>query len=223
MFSYYGGKTNVVKHYPKPINNKIIEPFCGSARYSLEHWENEVLLVDKYPVIVDIWNYLKNCSEKDILSLPILKKGQTLDEFNFDCDAQKNLMGFIIGFGSVRPRNKATMWVEHRPNGINFSLKRIASNLHKIRHWEVIQGSFESIENEKATWFVDPPYQLGGQHYVHGTSEIDFKKLSDWCKNREGQTIVCENTNADWMDFKPLVSQKGIKGVTTECIWTNEN
>jgi site-specific DNA-adenine methylase len=35
MFSYYGSKSKIVKYYPCPAHDKIIEPFAGSARYSL--------------------------------------------------------------------------------------------------------------------------------------------------------------------------------------------
>jgi hypothetical protein len=58
MFSYYGSKSKIVDYYPPPKYKRIIEPFAGSARYSLKYWQNDVLLVDKYPVIVEVWNYL---------------------------------------------------------------------------------------------------------------------------------------------------------------------
>lgn len=32
MFSYYGAKTKIVDYYPKPLFDKIVEPFAGSAR-----------------------------------------------------------------------------------------------------------------------------------------------------------------------------------------------
>jgi len=40
--------------------------------------------------------------------------------------------------------------------------------------------------------------------------------------SRNGQVIVCENTKADWMDFKPLKKMKGSLHTTTEAIWTNK-
>ena len=57
MFSYYGSKSKIVDYYPPPKYGKIIEPFAGSARYSLRFWQKDVLLVDKYPVIIEVWNY----------------------------------------------------------------------------------------------------------------------------------------------------------------------
>ena len=66
MWSYYGAKTNVIDHYPPPKCDKIIEPFAGTARYALKYFDREVLLVDKYDVIVKIWKWLQLCSPSDI-------------------------------------------------------------------------------------------------------------------------------------------------------------
>jgi len=224
MWSYYGAKTNIVKHYPPPKHGKIIEPFAGSARYALEYWDREVLLLDKYEVIVRLWKWLQSCSENDILSLPRrLQPGQTLNDFTFDCEEAKMLMGFLIKKGVERPGITPTQWVtKQRPNFTNFSIERIAKNLHKIRHWKIRSGSYEQLPNETATWFIDPPYEFGGHSYVFSNRKINFLELAEWIRSREGQVIVCENTKATWMDFKPMISQKGSKHRTTEAIWTNE-
>ena len=105
MFSYYGSKSKIVDYYPPPKYGKIIEPFAGSARYSLKYWDRDVLLVDKYSVIVDVWNYLKNVSEKDILGLPILKTGENVNDFKLS-DIEKKFLGFIIVGGLESPREK---------------------------------------------------------------------------------------------------------------------
>jgi site-specific DNA-adenine methylase len=224
MWSYYGAKTNVVKSYPPPKHGKIIEPFAGTARYALYYWEREVVLVDKFPVIVSIWKWLQKCSKEDILKLPRkLSKGQTLNDFTFDCQEAKWLMGFLIKKGVERPAITPTDWVTvQRPNFTNFSLQRIASNLHKIKHWEIVCADYESIPNEKATWYIDPPYEFGGAAYVMSNRDINFERLAEWCKGRQGQVIVCENSKANWMDFIPLKKQKGTKRSTTEVLWTNE-
>ena len=222
MWSYYGSKSNLAHAYPKPLHGKIIEPFAGSARYALRHFEKDVLLVDKYDVVVKIWKWLQSCSEADILRLPRrLKPGQSLDEFTFDCDDAKLFMGFIIGFGSCTPRKIVTPKNESRPNAINYSLKRIASNLFKIKHWEIRQGCYTQIENQKATWFIDPPYQFGGHAYKEHSGNIDFTELANWCIERNGQTIVCETTKAKWLPFVPLKSQYVLAGHSTEAIWSN--
>ena len=48
---------------------------------------------------------------------------------------------------------------------------------------------------------------------------IDYNDLAEWCKSRNGQIIVCENTKADWLDFKPLAELKGQLHTTMEAIW----
>ncbi len=37
-----------------------------------------------------------------------------------------------------------------------------------------------------------------------------------------GQIIVCENIKATWMDFKPVITQRGTIKKGTEAIYTNE-
>lgn len=218
MWSYYGGKSKVVDYYPPPKHSKIIEPFAGSARYALKWFDRDVLLVDKFDMIVKIWNYLKQASEKDILDLPNMDNREVDRVNDYDiCDEAKWLIGFSIGRGSPHPRNKPgkyNSWIDDK--------KRIAGNLFKIRHWEIIHGSYEDLENEEATWFIDPPYQFGGEHYKHGTKDLDFNKLAEWCKSRNGQVIVCENMKANWLDFKTMIQIQGASQTnTTEAIWSN--
>jgi hypothetical protein len=221
MWSYYGAKTNVIDHYPPPKEDKIIEPFAGTARYALKYFEKDVLIVDKYDVVINIWKWLQKCSKKDVLSLPNMKFREHVDDYTFDCIEAKQLMGFIIGFMTESPRKSATIRMQQRPNTINFTLNRISNNLHKIRHWEIRHGSFEDIKNEKATWFIDPPYVQGGQVYKCSNKNLDYLKLAQWCKSREGQTIVCEKHGANWLNFKPITTQKTRFGRQSEVIWSN--
>ena len=78
------------------------------------------------------------------------------------------------------------------------------------------------MKNENATWFIDPPYQHGGQYYKFGNKDINFEELSEWCKNRFGQIVVCENSKATWLPFKPLVEMRGNKFKTTECVFIKD-
>ena len=223
MFGYYGSKSIVVDYYPKPKFSKIIESFAGSGRYALKYFDRDVLLVDKYDVIIKIWKWLQKCSEKDILGLPRLKVGENVDSFNWDCDEAKWLVGFIITGAPATPKKTASKWkTVIRPNTQNYKLKFIAKNLFKIKHWEFKIGSYDEIENEAATHFIDPPYSHGGEFYKFGSAGIDYAKLAEWCKSRRGQVIVCENTKADWLPFKKLSEMHGAKFRTTEAIWTNE-
>ena len=215
MFSYYGSKSKVVDLYPSPKFGKIIEPFAGSARYSLKYFDREVILVDKYPVIVDLWKWLQQASEADILGLPDLEIGDDIRKFDL-CDGAKLLIGFCINGGSVTPKNIVCEF-----QNWNKDKRRIAKELYKIRHWKIIQCSYDEIENTEATWFIDPPYQFGGEHYKMPATDLDFQKLGEWCQSRNGHVIVCENTKANWLPFYAMRKMKGAYDTTTEAIWSN--
>ncbi len=229
MFSYYGSKSKIVQYYPSPTCDKIIEPFAGSARYSFRYWEKDILLVDKYKVIVDIWHYLQRTSEKDILGLPKLDKvGQDLRDFNLS-EVEKNFMGYLVCSGTGTPNNiltKNRIETKKSKTTVENQLIKIAKELYKIKHWKIVLGSYEDLENENATWFIDPPYEYGGHSYKESNKNLDFNSLANYCKSRIGQVIVCENTKATWLDFKEFVSRcdnsaNAHGNKTTEAIWTN--
>lgn len=88
-------------------------------------------------------------------------------------------------------------------------------------HWKIYKDDYNNIENIEATWFIDPPYQKGGNYY-HSTVNnkfIDYENLKNWCLSRNGEIIVCENTSADWMNFTELVDLNGQLHKTTEVIY----
>jgi len=221
MWGYYGSKSKVANKYPKPIYDKIIEPFAGTAQYSLLYWEKEIHLIEKYEVIVNLWKWLQNCTPNDILGIRRLKFGESTDDFQWDCQEQKDLVGFIITGAPCVPKKTASKWkTVIRPNTQNYKLKNIANNLNKIRHWKIQLGNYDEIKNQKATWFVDPPYIVAGKYYKHSSKNIDYKKLSNWCESRIGQVIVCEGEGADWLPFDKLTDSMGNKKMYKELIWT---
>ena len=223
MWSYYGRKSKVIKYYPDPIYDYIAEPFAGTAVYSLhkDNWKKKVLLVDKDPIIIGLWKYLQQANPKDILSLPEVSKGDDIRNHFHLCDEERWLMGFWINRGSKAPKNIVTKWGGN--NGYWKKTKEnIAENLYKISHWKICLGSYNQIKNKSATWFIDPPYQFGGENYVYSNKSIDFDELLKWCKSREGQIIVCENSKANWIDTIPLKSVFGQNHTTTEAMWYRE-
>lgn len=218
MFSYYGSKSKMVDYYPPPKHEKIIEPFAGSARYSLKYFENDILLLDKYEPIIKIWKWLQQCSPNDILKLPNLNTGENIKDYQFDCEEQKLFMGFIIKGGDYKARYTVSPF---RGGKLEPIKKKIADNLFKIKHWKIELGTYEELNNENATWFIDPPYQFGGHKYPCSNKKIDYALLRQWIEGRQGQVIVCENTKADWMNFLPLKEMRGTMFKTTEAVWVN--
>jgi site-specific DNA-adenine methylase len=221
MFYYYGRKQKIFGKYPKPKCDLIIEPFAGSAAYAMNYHERDVILIEKDIRIANLWSYLIGVESEEILSLPLLNHGQSLndDEFSNLTDVQKSLIGFFLNPGSAQPKKspgKFCGWNEK-------NRLRLSEDVNKVSHWTIINSDYSNIENHNATWYVDPPYQgNGGQYYKHGNKEFDYDSLREWVLERNGQTIVCENSEATWMDFKPLVEIQGQKHKTTEVIYYQE-
>lgn len=84
MFYYYGRKKQIAKYYPEPKYDTIVEPFAGSAAYSLykEHWRKRVILIEKDKKVYDIWEWLINeATPQMINNLPSLKIGEKSSDF----------------------------------------------------------------------------------------------------------------------------------------------
>lgn len=221
MWSYYGTKKKIAKYYPSPQYDKIIEPFAGAAQYSLygDNWQKDVYLLDKYEIVVGVWDYLINHATKErLLELPEMYKGDKVDDLKDVCQEEKWLIGFCINSASACPKKTTALF-----NSWNKQKVWIADNLYKIKHWHVALGDYKDIPNEETTWFIDPPYQYGGQYYRYNNKKIDYPSLADWCKDRKGQVIVCENTKANWLPFKPLVDLQGQLHKTTEAMYYKIN
>jgi len=225
MFSYYGSKYKLSKLYPKPKMDLIIEPFSGAAWYSVNHAHKDVWINDRYDVVYSIWNWLINKADKGfILDNLDYYVGDDISELDLPHEFIQ-LLGFCINRGSIEPKNIVQRWSCQSKidwdwaSTTNYQLKRIANQLDSIRHWKCSCLDYRDLPDIEATWFIDPPYQYGGEHYK--VNNIDYKELAEWCKSRKGQVIVCENTRADWLDFKPLQEITGQRKKTTESVWTN--
>jgi hypothetical protein len=191
-----------------------------NIHYTVIIGKKQIILIDKYKVIVDLWKWLITAKESDILNLPQLKQGDNLKNFNLSNESRL-LMGFWVGRGQSSPGYTATKWWNSEYwNKIKI---RTAENLQKIRHWKIFYNEYENIPNKEATWFIDPPYQFGGERYGESNRNLNFESLGKWCQSRLGQVIVCENTKADWLPFKSLIKLHGSKHNTIESIYYQEN
>jgi hypothetical protein len=210
--------------YPAPEYRQIIEPFAGSAGYAMRYPDRDVLLIDKDPIIVGIWSYLLRVTEAEVLALPDLPAGATVHDLAIPQEARW-LVGFWLSRGTStgKIRASALKWAHLRPDSFwgPHVRERIARQLAAIRHWRIIEGTYHDASDVPATWFVDPPYQQAGKYYRHGSKAIDYADLGAWCRERQGQTIVCEAQGADWLPFSAFGEHKsGTKGrPSAEAVW----
>ncbi len=229
FFGFYGGKwRDALKHYPAPTHDTIVEPFAGSAGYAVRYANHKVILGEIDPVICGVWQYLIRVSVKDILAIPDLEVGQSVNDLNVSQEARW-LVGFWLNRGAARPRTGPSAWMRDgiRPGSFWGERVRqtIAGQVEQIRHWKVYNTTYEDLPfSGEATWFIDPPYQKQGQHYHFGASGIGYSKLGEWCRTRPGQIIVCENEGADWLPFAPLADVKTTRrnSRSAEVVWIRD-
>lgn len=115
---------------------------------------------------------------------------------------------------TVTPR-MASMWP--------FMQHRMAKLIPLLKgRVEVHEGSYESIPNIEATWFIDPPYQSTGTSVPNSgyIATVDHQELGRWTAERAGQVIACDQMGADWLPFRTLVQQLNCQGSwSTEVAW----
>jgi hypothetical protein len=227
FFGYFGGKHRLARRYPAPVHKTIVEPFAGSAGYATHHHSSNVILIERNPIVAGIWRYLLTATARDLLALPDLDEGQHVDELDVPQEARW-LIGFWLGQGDAVPRPRRSPWKASTLSTFQDSWcrtvrARLAGQVEKIRHWQIIEGDYTQAPDVEATWFVDPPYEVAGKHYPCSAEAIDFPALATWCRARRGQTIVCENEGAAWLPFRPFRGvQSTSNGVSREVIWTND-
>lgn len=233
FFTYYGGKWRAAPHYPPPLEGStIIEPFAGSAGYSLRFGVgHRVVLAEKDVTVRTLWQYLITAEPKRIVGLPDVAPGEHLDDRKFAGlePSERHLIGFWLNKGMTGPCKTPSAWMRQgwRPDsqwGPAIRL-RIANQLPAIREWQVL-SNYEDCPNVRATWFIDPPYagRAGERYREHG---VDYAKLAEWCKTRKGRVMVCENVGASWLPFEPFrvikgAEGKGRSGKSHEALWRRD-
>ncbi len=214
MFYYYGRKKQLASWYPEPEGDTIIEPFAGSAAYSLhgERWKKNVTLVELNPRVCEIWKWLiEDATESSVMAMPDLQVGEKTTE----------LIHFLHTVSNAAFNMRTLTVSKFLADNWNRNKRYIAKNVHKVKHWKLICGDYSEAPDVDATWFIDPPYS--GEHYAWGYEcgeSIDYGGLGSWVRVRKGQIIACERDGADWLPFESLARQSSRKGKTfTEVVY----
>ena len=225
FWRYYGGKWRAAPRYPRPAYDLIVEPFAGAAGYACRYPDRDVLLIDADPVICGIWRWLIGATAADVLAVNDVPDGGTTADIDAP-PAARDLVGFWSNPGTATPRKRRSAWAALSTRsaangswaGWPLARERIAQQVHRIRHWRIQLGSYESAPDVEATWFVDPPYQTAaGRHYRQQVS--DYTALGGWCDARSGQVIACDQQGSDWRPWTAEIGIKGRRGRSAEVYW----
>jgi site-specific DNA-adenine methylase len=207
-FAYYGSKHGLSRYYPKPWGGVIIEPFAGAAGYSCR-WatpHDKVILTDAAPEVIALWHELRDGG------IPFLDhlESQLVPGERVTHPILSMIAGGTVGRMKGTVQTKVTGYViDHWP-AIRRRMERV---LPLMQNWDITCDTYDSIPNQRGTWFIDPPYQQrdghrAGSRYLLKHNTIDYEALADWCRSRKGQVIVCEQGTADWLPFRPLRRQR---------------
>lgn len=229
MFYFYGGKHRLARFYPNPGYKVVVEPFAGSAAYSVAHLvgvhgtptADKVILVEKDKRVYDTWVKLLAMDVEDIVNYTIPEAGERTSDFLLMTSACSNRIA----------RTQEMIVTTRMPVVLRRMFKQIAKALPHLKgRVEVIHGDYTEAPEIQATWFIDPPYHVGsraqqrGMGYAEGcnSASLDYSALAKWCQKRKGQKIVCEQDGADWLPFEHLRLARNSIGLnTTEVVWTD--
>jgi len=181
---------------------------------------DKVLLIEKDPRVVELWQRLLAMTPREVLALEPPVAGDYTDDFLWMTAATSNAIGSL----------RRLKMPERVPEVARGMLRQIAATLPEAkRKVTVIEGDYLEAPDVEATWFIDPPYQVNGsgsEHtwfpqgmgYGHGcrSSDLDFAALGEWCQSRQGQVMVCEQSGATWLPFTSL-------GDSKEAGWRNND
>lgn len=218
FWRYYGGKWRAAPLYPQPRHRRIVEPFAGAAGYSLRYADHDVVLVEKYPPIAEIWRWLIAATPHEVLSIPLVEHVDELP--SWVPEAARFLVRYTLGVGLARMGNSLSQGfrnqaLEHPTWTCGWDARQrasVASQVPFIRHWRVIEGDYtraRALLDARTTSFWDPPYfNKAGEKYPErpkGTPEQRaawYAELGEHVRAAPGQVIACENEGATWLPFR---------------------
>jgi hypothetical protein len=161
---------------------------------------------------------------QQVLDYPVPQAGTRTNDFLIMTCAASNALAHSKTF-KVTPRVQKIFGI---------MLRRIAKCLKAVvGRVTLIEDDYTAARNQAATWFIDPPYQVpsnyvgktahpAGMGYskLCNSSKIDYNKLGEWCRVRQGQVVACEYATATWLPFTVLKRQQNTLGKAyPEGVW----
>lgn len=171
LFKWFGSSWSSAKHYPAPLPRlPVFEPFAGSAGYSLNHFESNVVLWEVNPLLQELWCWLiYHATSQDILDIPL-----NLPEATDIRTLQLSWGQKLLLKNWQRTNNVGNCWTVskwgHLPGQFTANTRaRVADQVNAIKHWQ-----FRPIDwTETGTYLCDSPYIY---NYPYGIKNFDYQK-----------------------------------------------
>ena len=209
LFKHFGSKWLSSKRLPPPEYDNIVEPFAGSAGYSLRHHTRQVLICESDPHLYSLWVWLVcYATETDIREMPInVPEGTDIRTLGLG-EGQALLLKHWQRTNNVGNCWTISPWGSLPGQWTANTRARVAEEIGAVKHWDVARDGLEIIRicTKAVTWFVDPPYQY---NYQYKQPPIDYALLAARLRDARGQKIVCEavcpktGKVPDWLPFVP--------------------
>ncbi len=213
FFSFYGSKYRLAPRYSVPLYDAIVESFAGSAAYACLHYQRKVTLYEKNEHVAAIWQFLITARPAEILAIPLLGNGDTIEDLGDVCQEAKYLVGFWLNKGTAHLHYRPGAWMRTGLYPDQFwgdkIRSRIASQVDLIKHWKFGGYDYRDADvAQSATWFIDPPYEGPKGRLYYGRC-LNYADLGRWCRSLRGQVIACEGFGAKWLPFQPFAVTRG--------------
>ncbi len=239
FFKHFGSKGRISAKLTPPKYKTIIEPFAGSAAYSVRYAtpDHDVLLFDTDERVCIVWEYLIHASSSDIMALPVehFSRGGDIRDLNLPRPEYLFIQRWLSISGTHshylapclrhdREWKAGNVWSEK-------ARARVAAQVDQIKHWKIKCEPYTSAPDVEAHWHIDPPYRDNSHgHQEYKGEPLDYVALAEWCKSRQGTVTVHEQQGADWLPFRTLDASARTSSISTtktqkrahEVYWTND-
>jgi hypothetical protein len=177
----------------------VIEPFAGSMAYTLTHRPRFAIGVELDEQVVKLWNRVCGMSRAELETFPPPVVGERTKDL------------WVYG-SAVSAWNLDVSYRTVTPFMINRfeEQRRMALRHHDYATRSVLYapGDYREAPDVECTWFIDPPYRGVPQSYRH--TDLDYDELAAWCSTRQGQVIICEGPDGDWLPFAKHRQWQGV-------------
>ena len=201
MITYLGSKYRLSGRLPAPLLGlPVVEPFAGSAAYSVRHAPLTARLYDVDEHVFGAWSWLLTGDAEELPDA--IHYGQKIADFKVSPGARQ----FLAMRANIGSNGRAKQVSKNGAIDYRGTKARVIAQQKMLGAWTITQASYAECPDIEATWFIDPPY-YGVRSYKHDFRGIDFDHLREWILARRGLVIVTVGADDDWWPYGEKITR----------------